>query len=378
VWSEQIDSDTDDIIGLQDIITHRIVEGLKCELETSSPPKVAVPVTQNSLAYIEYLRGRDQLRRYMFHTVANQNLEIAIKHFRRAVDLDPDFALAHCALGTSYLQRVIKVVGERDDLKTAAVVLDRALALDPQLIDARAYRAFIWRLQGETQRSRDELAELRRDAPNTFEVPYLSAACYRFDGDYESSFRCFEEMLRIDPTAQVPVHYCRARLFWYQGEFENAFRELEAAERLEPNHPIVKFLHAVAVFRSGDPARAVKELRTLFSTYPCDGFRPFLSICLSAVGEQEAALGELNEAAERIGAVDPDVSYWLASAHLIAGRNDEAFKWLEQAISLGNHNLRWFEADPILEPIRDDPRYIELVSPLRDGGSSRPVSVASI
>ena len=368
LWAEQIDSDTDDVIGLQDLITNRIVEGLKCELESPALANIAVPVTANSLAYTEYLRGRDQLRRYMFHTVANENVKIAIEHFKTAIDLDPQFALAHCALGTSYLQRVIKVVGCRDDVEAAAVQFDRALALDPQIIDARAYRAFILRLQGETQESRNRMAELRRDAPNNFEVQYLSAACYRFDGDYENALQCYVEMLRLDPTAQVAIHYCRARIFLYKGDLTMAFREIQLAERLEPNHPIVKFFHAILTLRSGHPAAAAEEMRDLFSTYPSIGFRPYLSMCLSALGDYEAAIRELNPKIEAIAAVDPDVSYWLASANLLAGQTDTAFKWLRTSIWLGNHNLPWFKTDPVWASMRTDARFASAISTI-----SRPL-----
>ncbi|MEO8574728.1 MAG: tetratricopeptide repeat protein [Pyrinomonadaceae bacterium] len=365
LWAEQIDSDTDDVIGLQDLITNRIVEGLKCELETSAPPNVAVPATGNSVAYMEYLRGRDQLRRYIFHTVANENVEIAIRHFTLAIDLDPKFALAHSALGTCYLQKVIKVVGTREDVARAASAFDLALELDPQLVDARAYRSFITRLQGETQKSRDELAKLRDDEPNSFEVQYLSAACYRFDGDYESALQCYAEMLRLDPTAQVAIHYCRARIFLYRADLANAFSELELADKIEPNHPIVKLFHGILTLRSGDPATAAAEMRILFATYPSVGFRPYFSMCLSALGEREAALRELSAETEAIAAVDPDISYWLASANLMAGRTETAFKWLRDSIFLGNHNLPWFEADPVWTPLRQDPRFLELLAPLK-------------
>jgi len=365
LWGEQIDADADDIIELEDLITQRIVEGLNCELGRSTSADVAMPATSNSLAYMEYLRGRDQLRRYMFHTVANENVAIAIEHFKRAIDLDPAFALAHCALGISFLQRVVKVEGNRADLDAAAVSLDNALALDPEIVEAAVYRSFITRLNGETQKSRDQLSELRRRAPNTFEVHYLSAACFRFDGDYENSFRSLAEMLRIDPTAQVAVHYCRARLYWYRGYFDFASRELASAEKLEPNHRIVKFFQAILTFRLGGPSAAVKELRDLFRTHPSRAFRPVLSMCLSAAGEREAALRELDGDAEEIAEVDPDVSYWLASANSLLGRPELAFKWLERSIQLGNHNLPWFERDPVLALMRDDPRFEGLLSGLR-------------
>jgi tetratricopeptide (TPR) repeat protein/TolB-like protein len=365
LWGEQIDSEGSDILALQDTITHRIVEGLQCELETTGDECVLLPATSNSLAYVEYLRGRDQLRRYMFHTVANENVEIAMQHFNRAIELDPNFALAHSALATCYVQRVLKIFGSRQDLENAAKEFDRALELEPRLTDARAYRAFIMRLQGEAQRSRDELAKLRRDSPNYFEVQYLSAACYRFDGDYERAFACYEEMLRIDPTAQVAVHYCRARIYWYRGRYDLSFDELNRARTIEPNHPILRFFHAIVTFRSGEPAIAVEQIKRIFATYPCEGFRPYLAICLSALGDFDAARRELTEESEKIAEVDPDVAYWVATAHLMAGRKDEALKWLEHSIFLGNHNLAAFETDKTWMPMHGDARYDRLLSGLK-------------
>ena len=373
IWSELIDSSADDIMGLQDTITHRIVDGLKCKLETSSETEISVPVTSNSLAYMEYLRGRDQLRRYVFHTAATENVEIAINHFQRAIDIDSGFALAHCALGTSYLQRVLKVVGGREDVENAAAALDRALALDPKLIEARAYRAAITRLQGEAQKSRELMSQLRRDAPDNFEVQYLSAAFFRFDGDYQNVFRCYSEMLRIDPTAKVSVHCFRARIFWYQGRFDESLRELGQAEQIEPNHFFVKVFHAILKFHSGDPAGAAASFRQMFRAYPGSGFRPYLSMCLSALGEREAALDELTVETERVADVDPDVSYWLASAYLMAGEPDLALKWLRRSIEVGNHNLPWFESNPVWKPMADDRRFKELMSGLRSGEFDRIV-----
>ena len=370
LWGEQIDSSADDIIGLQDTITHRIVEGLRFKLETSVKPDVTIPVTNSSTAYIEYLRGRDQLRRYMFQTVANENVEIATRHFERAIELDPNFALAHYGLGSSYLQKVLKVVGVRSDLERAAAAIDRALELDPSIIEAIAYRSFIFRLQGDVEPSRTRLAALRRDAPNNFEVQYLSAMCYRLDGDYESAFRCYTEMLRIDPTAQAIVNYCRARIFLFRGEFDRATQELDDADRIEPNNPIVKFFRAIAAFRSGDSAGAARQMRKLLLTFPCEGFRAHLSMFLGAMGEHDAAMSEITEEIKSIAEVDPDVSYWIASANLMAGRVDDAFEWLERSVQLGYRDFAWFEADPVLQPVQLDKRFVDLVSRFKQSAVS--------
>jgi tetratricopeptide (TPR) repeat protein len=359
-----MDSNADDIISVQDAISVRIAERLKLELRSTSHPDVALPATTNHRAYVEYLLGRDQYRQYVFHTVAEENVRSAIGHFKSAIELDPKFALAHCALGTSYIQQVLKGVGVREDLKGAASAFDHALALDAELYEARAYRAAVMRFDGDAEASREQLTRLRLEAPNSFEAQYMSAMSYRLDGDYENAFRCYSEMLRLDPTAKVSVHCFRARFSWYQGKYEQAFRELEEGKRLAPNHPFVGFFYSIALFLSGNPAGAAASLKGLFEIYPLEGFRPHLSMCLSALGDRESALNELTDKTEKVAAANPDVSYGLASAYLMAGRPDLALHWLKYSINHGYRNLPWLENNPVWEPMRHDPRFKRLMTGL--------------
>jgi serine/threonine-protein kinase len=97
-----------------------------------------------------------------------------------------------------------------------------------------------------------------------------------------------------------------------------------------------------------------------------DGIRPLLAMCLSAMGEHEAARAQLTDRVKEVAALDHDVPYWLASAYVMEGEYEEAFKWLEKAISLGNENYLWFEANPVWESLRDDPKFRELMRSIKD------------
>jgi serine/threonine protein kinase len=115
LWSERIDADASDVIGVQDTIVHRIVEGLRLELSPDEKVALAKGSTADAAASEEYLRGRDCLANFIYHTVEREQLDSSIEHFRRAIEIDPEFALAYSALGSSYVNRVLKGLGQAGD-----------------------------------------------------------------------------------------------------------------------------------------------------------------------------------------------------------------------------------------------------------------------
>ena len=98
IWSDRIDASADDVIAVQDEITQRIVDGLRIELSPDEQAGLGQSKTVNAEAYEEYLRGRDRFARFIFRTVAAEDCDAAIAHFNRAIELDPEFGLAHDGL----------------------------------------------------------------------------------------------------------------------------------------------------------------------------------------------------------------------------------------------------------------------------------------
>jgi eukaryotic-like serine/threonine-protein kinase len=368
LWSDRIDSDAQDIITVQDTIAQRIVDGLRLELGTEEKVDMAAHATTNAKAYEEYLRGRDSMGRYIYHTLANEDVEAAIAHFKRAIEIDPKFALAYCALGGCYANRVIKCMGDADDYVHAQEAFDKGLALDPRNVEARMHMVFLHLGQGEKKQARALVAKLRRDAPNDVGVHFVSSYLYRLDGEYDRSLRSLNRMLRLNPAERIVVSYNRARVFMYQGRYEDAMAALDQGAEVEPDHPLLNTFRATTLFRSGQPAEAARILQEVLDSHPeMDGIRPHLAMALSALGRHEEARAQLTDRVKEIAEADHDVPYWLASAYAMEGMDDEAFEWLERAISLGNENKPWFETNPIWQRLRDDPRFLELMQRIDQG-----------
>jgi serine/threonine-protein kinase len=366
LWSERIDAEASDIIGVQDTIVQRIVEGLRLELSPDEKVELAKGSTTDAAASEEYLRGRDCLASFIYHTIEREHLDASIEHFRRAIEIDPQFALAYSALGSSYVNRVLKGLGQAGDHEKAKNTFKKALALDPKLLEARRHMVFIYLTGSQKQRAREEIELLRREYPNDSGVQFVRGVVSRLDGEYETALRSFDRMANLNPEERVPASYNRARIFMYRKEHAEALRELDEGAAIEPEHPMIKVIRARVLYCRGDVEEAAKILEQVLVRHPqMDGIRPILAICLSAQGQHTKANEQLTHKVRLVAEADYDIAYWLASAYLLQGRQVEALRWLETAIRLGNENYRWFESDPNWTDMHEDPRFVELMNGIK-------------
>ena len=140
-------------------------------------------------------------------------------------------------------------------------------------------------------------------------------------------------------------------------------REIEKGTRIESDHALVKTFRARIHYYKGEAEEAVKIFEEVLEKHPkMDGIRPLYAASLVAVGRAGEAREQLNERALSSASADHDIAYWTASAYALLGEREEAFRWLERAIELGNENRLWFESNPDWKNLRDDPRFQALMN----------------
>jgi serine/threonine-protein kinase len=361
LWSDRIDTSAADIIVVQDTIAQRIVEGLRVELSPAEEAGIAKSSTQNPVAYEQYLRGRDLFARFIFRTLSRDDCDSAIEHFDRAIQLDPNFALAHDGLGACYVNRVFKGFGGAEDYERAEVAFKKALALDPNIFEARMLMVFVYLWRGEKQKARDAVNRARNEAPNEPVVHFVKAMLHRLDGEYGRALRSYDRLVRLDPAAHVVASYSRALVHMYMGHFDETFRQLDNAG--DPDNALVRTFRALALYYTGQTDAAAELMRETVEKHPnMHGIRPFMAMFLSAQGKHDEAIAQLTPEVKRNGEVDADISYSIGSVYALEGLAIDAFEWLERSIALGNSNHPCFENDPNWTSLRSDPRFIELTS----------------
>ena len=363
LWSDRIDAESGDILALQDMIAQRILQGLRLELSEKEQEKLGRRATENAEAYEEYLRGRDNFGRFIFRTVSSEDCEAAIANFKKALELDTHFALAHSGLGACYANRFFKGMGDAEDYTYAEAAFSKAFKYDPNVVEARVLMVLIYLSRGEKKKARSEIKTLQEQFPNDAPLYFVKGTMHRLDGEYEASLKAWEKLARLDPAAKVVSSYNRARIFMYQGHYEKSLEELDAGAKIEPNHHLVKIFRSFVLFYIGQTDEVISLIRdVLEKNVKMDGIRPILGVFLASKGKTEEALAQLTDETKALAKSDHDMAYWLAQAYSILHRKEDSFKWLERAIKLGNENKAWFEKDKCLEFIREDEHFAELMA----------------
>ena len=331
-WAERYDRDLTDIFALQDEISEAIVKALKLKLLPEEKKAIEQRGTDNVEAYNLYLMARS------YYVNGNpgdpRHLEAIERLTHRAVDHDPGYAQAWALLAVAQytLHRDHGRAG--DDGQSA---LDRALALNPDLAEARAINARRLDHAGRHEEAAAEIAVALRLDPDSWEVNYRAATMSYAGGRLEEAARLFEKaaaVIETDVKALQMLVSCYTAL----GDADNLRRAARVAlERAEK---------AVAQDRSNGAAMAVGVL------------------ALAALGETERAKDWMSRAL----LIDPDnwvMRYNFAcSLATSLGDRDAAFDMLGQALERASgHSLLYdLTTDPDLASLRGDPRFQAMVA----------------
>ncbi|MCC6745847.1 MAG: protein kinase, partial [Acidobacteria bacterium] len=268
IWSDKIDVDSKDIITLQDTISQHIVDGLSIRISDQEQNRLARAATSDSEAYEQYLRGKNLLNTFVTHTLSREDLDEAVAAFKRATELDSQFANAFSSLGVCYATYVMKGMGGIAFYDQAEATCKRALELDPKAVEPRVTLVFIYLQSGDKVRARELVEELRREAPNDTSIRLVAGTLYRLDGRYEEALREFERQLRINPTEIATAQYNKARIFMYRGDYETAIKEIERGRKSEPDHPLLNAFWAEILYYQGEYDESERIWKEVFELAP--------------------------------------------------------------------------------------------------------------
>ncbi len=329
MWSERYDREMEDVFAIQDEIATSIVNALKVVLTEKEVKAIKKIPTQSVRAYEYYLRGRQ-----LFHQRRAETLDAAEDLYRRAIALDPDYALAFSGLADCSCFRFFEHAGGDEALAQAESASRRALKLDPELAEAHASRGLALTYQRRFDEASEEFERAMDLDSSLYEAPWYYARSLQAQGRIDQAVALYER------AAELRVDDYQASIFaagGYRGlgrdeDARNASqRGLAAAERalvLNPADSRALYLGAMELQVAGDTARSEEWARRAVQSDP----------------------------------TNPLMLYNIGCIHARGGRNGLALDHLERAIELGMRNRDWLMTDPDLQGVRDDPRFAALLT----------------
>ena len=197
IWANRYDRTLADSLGLQGELASEIADALRVTLSPDEKARVGKKPTENSEAYVFYLRANQIARN---PDTLLEDFKKAEQLYVQAIALDPSFALAHARLGSTRAQ-IFHFHEPLETWKTKArAEADTALRLQPSLAEGHfALGQCIYWMDGDYERALAQLAEAARLSPNNAEVGDLTAAIKRRQGRWEESLAGFEAIQKIDP-----------------------------------------------------------------------------------------------------------------------------------------------------------------------------------
>ena len=326
VWAERYDRQLEDVFAIQEEIARSIAQALRITLTPQEERTIARKPTENAQAYDLYLRGKSYTRRV--------NLDYALQMFEQAIQLDPNFALAHA--GIAHLCGLIYVLREQNTkwIDRGLAAGDRANALAPELPEVLVAQAHIL----YAQKKYDEAALLARRAIER-------------KPDCEGSWDIL------------------GRAYFASGRFEEAATLMERAFEANGDDYNTYIPYSNALGRLGRKKeneivrqRMIKVLRQQLELVPEDvRARVLLAGQLAYFKQDEEDSLRHLQTAVTLRPSDPSTLYNAACTYGVMGKKVDALETLKKAFAAGYSNRDWAGKDSDLDCLHDEPEFQKLV-----------------
>jgi eukaryotic-like serine/threonine-protein kinase len=360
LWGGRYDRKLSDLLAVQSEISREVVSKLRMRLTGEAEKRNVRRYTENAEAYQLYLRGR-----YHWNRREVDDVWKGIENFQRAIDLDPNFALAWAGLADSYIAMVLGgPFGQsgRPPMPVAEARIKwgpaarRAVELDSQLAEAHVSLG-----QGLEWLEWD-LAGAEREYKRGLELnPDYATAHQRYgiflitSGRNEEGLQELKRALELDP-ASLPINSDLGRSLCLLEKFDQGIEQLKKTIELVPDSTRAHFMLSNCYAEKGMWNEAIEEVQKAGTP----GYVPRARM-YAATGRRDEALKIVAEMKERRKSQGIGSSLAIANIYAALGDKEQAFEWLEKAYAERFPLLRGLKTSRVWDPLRSDPRFSDLL-----------------
>jgi len=358
LWADTYERDMHDVFALERDVTAEIAHQIQAQFVTKNQVVLAQPRPMNPSALEAYLQGNYLLNR-MGYGAGDEGTAKAAEYFQQAIDADPSFAPAYLGKARAYGDFYRQSSENLAITRNAAL---KAVDLDPTLSDA-------WVELGDIHCLHDwDWPSAEKEYRRAIALNPNNAWAHRELGDFLSMMGRLDEALKEYQIAQErdPTQDYLSLIIYLRGDRDHAIELLR--KQLE-SHPDAGWDHLTLhrwLAVKGMQKESVQELEKALTLFGFPEIATQVHRAFSSSG-YKAAMLEAAKQFERIQATNK-VFFPMTIAQLYAGigEKDRAFYWLEQAYQHrdwigGDFGLELVGLEPMLDPLRADPRFEDLM-----------------
>jgi TolB-like protein/Flp pilus assembly protein TadD len=355
-WSETYDREMSDALNLESELAQSIAEKVEVTVSGEEQQRLSAARSVAPEVYESYLKGKFALGQ------GNRAGEAqSIHDFEDAINRDATFAPAYLGLAQAYsgLGTVFSGVPPETTRPKVISFARKALALDPNLVEAHVVLAFVLEEEWHWTEAEEEYQRALALNPNDADAHAWFALWLVCQGRTDEAVAEVERARALDPAGISGDHV--SRILFHAHRYDDAIRESRSALALQPDNALTLMGLGFALIANNQPAEAIPVLEKALSFSP--GSPAVSGVLIRAyahAGRRSDALRLLAELKRR-----SKTSYIPAAAFVNAylglGDNEQAFYWLDQAYKEQSNILQFLKCHPYFDPIRSDPRFTELV-----------------
>jgi TolB-like protein/Flp pilus assembly protein TadD len=363
LWAETYDRKLIDTFGVESDVAQKIATSLEAKLSGSEQRAITARPTENTEAYQLYLKGR-----FFWNKRTGEDLKIALDYFQKAAAADPNYATAYAGEAAACLLIPMFSAGTpKEYFPKAKAAAQHAIALDETTAEGHAALANLLCVALDFTESEKEFRRAIELNPNYATAHHwygnsLFADLGRFDEAVAEGKRAIE----LDPLSLI-INADLGNTLMVARRYDEAIAQLRKTLALDANFYYAHWNLGETLYYKGDLAGAIAEYEKARSLEEDPEVLGLLGQAYIKAGRKEEGLkllAELNEVAQR-SYVRPEL---FAMIYIALGDKSKAIQYLEDEYqNQDGFDLAGLKTDPRLDPLRDDPRFKQLLAKVFPG-----------
>jgi DNA-binding winged helix-turn-helix (wHTH) protein/Flp pilus assembly protein TadD len=358
LWATTEIFEAEDIFEVKKKISTAIVEKLKLKLINKSKETKEI----NSEAQKLYYRGKFILESRTTKKEPKEVLETALKFFKEAISIEPNYALAYVGIGSVYVSLYNHNLIKRDKaLKEANNALKMALMIDENMSEAYVLKGsieIIIEMQfSNADKNLDKAIYLNSNNPEAYH--WKSYICLQL-GKFEQALLLEEKAMKLDPVS-ARYNDNLIRIFFYSGDYNKAITHCEELLSFDDKLLTGYFFKALSYTQLGRYSESKKNIEKLLELRFSAEILLNKAYIYASFNKQKQALEILETVISQKGMIDfTDIAMVYAGLNLV----EESFFYLEKAFYTGGANLRCVKVDIRFKNLWGDQRFNTLLEKL--------------